>query len=255
LSVGEAHAVLKPREISGIFRGVLVVTRESGGSRRTYPTRSIWPALIAITANRPFAIVDDEGHALEDPRDPSGLPNLVADLSVKGGAFESRFLRMLGREDLVSRPVTEFSGFPLNLGRREAARPEGAPITASNSDPTGLGDPRFVIHVGGRHPEYLVVTGEDWFFKASAPTGSSCIFHEWPRARIHGVSAPQPISGRSEGSYTESGDIIHCAHEELRAFRSARCKIDALESHLCCRACIFSRVCWSADAERLPCPA
>lgn len=119
---------------------------------------------------------------------------------------------------------------------------------------TDAGDTKFVIHAGGRYPEYVVVTGEGWFFKAAAPVGSACEFHEWPRARAHGVAAQQPTVGRSESSYTESGDLIHCAHEELPGFRAARCKIDVLESHLCCRACIFHPLCWSVDVERLPCP-
>jgi hypothetical protein len=123
LSVAEAHAVLKSDQISCVFRGVVVVTRESGGSRRTYPTRSIWPALIAISANRPFAIVDFEGPALEDPRDPTKLANLIAALSANGAAFEARLRRMLGRADLDPRPLAEFPGFPPDLGRREAARP------------------------------------------------------------------------------------------------------------------------------------
>jgi hypothetical protein len=129
LSVAEALEVLKSNQISRIFRGVVVVTRESGGSRRTYPTRSVWPALIAISANRPFAIVDYEGQALEDPRDPTKLADMIAVLSASGAAFEARLLRMLGRADLGPRPMAEFPGFPADLGRREAARPGIAPIT------------------------------------------------------------------------------------------------------------------------------
>ena len=254
LSVAEAYEVLKSDQISRIFRGVVVVTRESGGSRRTYPTRSVWPALIAISANRPFAIVDYEGQALEDPRDPTKLADLIAALSANGAAFETRLLRMLGRADLGPRPVAEFPGFPPDLGRREAARPSMAPIVVVEDEQADTGSPRFAVHAGGRHPEYLVATGEHWFFKTAAPVGPACDFHEWPRARAQGVAALHPVTGRTEASYTESGDIIHCAHEELRGFRGVRCKIDVLESHLCCRACIYSQLCWSVDADRLPCP-
>ncbi|MGO9771736.1 MAG: hypothetical protein ACLPSW_19765 [Roseiarcus sp.] len=254
LSVAEAHEALRSDQISYIFRGVVVVTRESGGSRRTYPTRSMWPALIAISANRPFAVVDYECQALEDPRDPTKLADLIAALSANGAAFETRLLRMLGRADLDPRPVAEFPGFTPDLGRREAARPSVDPIAAAADERADIGNPKFTVHVGGRHPEYLVVSGENWFFKTAAPVGPACDFHEWPRARAQGVAASDPITGRSEASYTESGDVIHCAHEELRTFRGVRCKIDVLESHLCCRACIYSQLCWSVDADRLPCP-
>jgi hypothetical protein len=254
LSVAEAHEVLRSDEISCIFRGVVVVTRESGGSRRTYPTRSVWPALIAISANRPFAIVDYDGQALEDPRDPTKLADLIAALSANGLKFETRLLQMLGRADLGPRPVHEFAGFPPDLGRREAGRPSIAAIAVATDEQADTGNRRFAVHTGGRHPEYLVVTGENWFCKTAAPVGPACDFHEWPRARNQGVAAPQPVTRRSEASYTESGDVIHCAHEELRAFRGVRCKIDVLESHLCCRACIYSQLCWSIDADRLPCP-
>ena len=254
LAVPEALKLLKPDQVSSFFRGVVVVTRESGGSRRTYPTRSLWPALIVVSANRPFAIVDYEGQALEDPRDPTKLFDLIGALSANGSAFEARVLRMLGREDLSPRPVVDFPGFPRDLGRRDPGRPDNDPVAiapGAQADPSHL---KFVIHAGGRHPEFVVATGQAWFFKDSVPIGVECDFHQWPRARAIGVAASQPLTGKSETSYTESGDVIHCAHEELRGFRGARCKIDVLESHLCCRACTFSPVCWSVDAERLPCP-
>ena len=254
LTVAEALEVLKSDQISCIFRGVVVVTRESGGSRRTYPTRSVWPALIAISASRPFTIGDYEGQALEDPRDQAKLAELIAAMSASGAAFETRLLRMLGRADLAPRPVTEFPGFPPGLGRRESARSSVAPITVAADEQADTGNPKFAVHAGGGHPEYFVATGENWFFKTAAPVGPACDFHEWPRARAQGVAASHPVTGRSDASYTESGEIIHCAHEEFRAFRGARCKIDVLESHLCCRACIYFQLCWSVDAGRLPCP-
>jgi hypothetical protein len=97
LSPAQALAALSPAAISRIFRGVAAVTRESGGSRRTYPTRSIWPAIIAITSDRPFAIIDDAGTPLEDPREPARLAEFIGTLSTNGAAFEARLLKMLGR--------------------------------------------------------------------------------------------------------------------------------------------------------------
>ncbi len=258
LSPAQALAVLNPTAISRIFRGVVAVTRESGGSRRTYPTRSIWPAIIAITSDRPFAIIDDAGAALEDPREPGRMAEFIGTLSANGAAFEARLLQMLGRPDLVPGPMTEFPGFPRGLGSRKAAQPDVVPIAGSTPADAlegGANDVKFVIHVGGPYPEYVIATGEHWFFKTAEPVGPACEFHEWPKARAKGVAAAQPLTGHSETSYTQSGDDIHCAHEELRGLRAARCKIAVLESHLCCRACRFNSICWAEDAERLPCPA
>jgi hypothetical protein len=97
LSPTQALAALNPAAISRIFKWVVAVTRESGGSRRTYRTRSIWPVVIPISSNRPFAIIDDGCPVLEDPPDPGRLPEFVGTLSANGDAFETRLLQMLGR--------------------------------------------------------------------------------------------------------------------------------------------------------------
>lgn len=256
LSPSQALAALNPAAISQIFRGVVTVTRESGGSRRTYPTRSIWPAVIVITSGRPFAIVDDAGATLEDPREPARMAEIIGTLSANGAAFEARLLQMLGRADLAPGSMNEFPSFPLRLGSRKAALPDVAPIAGSaNALECAADGANFVIHVGGPYPEYVIAIGEDWFFKTGEPFGPACEFHDWPKARAKGVAAAQPLTGYSETSYTQSGDDIHCAHEELRGLRTARCKIAVLESHLCCRACRFHSICWAEDARRLPCPA
>ena len=66
MPIAEALAILAPALISQIFRGVVVVTRETGGRRKSYPTRSAWPSLIAMSSNRLFAITDYETQAAED---------------------------------------------------------------------------------------------------------------------------------------------------------------------------------------------
>jgi hypothetical protein len=186
------------------------------------------------------------------------MAEFIGTLSANGAAFEARLLQMLGRPDLVPGPMTEFPGFPRGLGSRKAAQPDVVPIAGSTPADAlegGANDVKFIIHVGGPYPEYVIATGEHWFFKTAEPVGPACEFHEWPKARAKGVAAAQPLTGHSETSYTQSGDNIHCAHEELRGLRAARCKIAVLESHLCCRACRFNSMCWAEDAERLPCPA
>jgi hypothetical protein len=161
---------------------------------------------------------------LEDPREPGRMAEFIGTLSANGAAFEARLLQMLGRQDLVPGPMTEFPGFPRGLGSRKAAQPDVVPIAGSTPVDAlegGANDVNFVIHVGGPYAEYLIATGEHWFFKTAEPFGPACEFHEWPKARAKGVAAAQPLTGHSETSYTQSGDDIHCAHEELRGLRAA----------------------------------
>lgn len=252
-SVAEAHAALNPQQVSAIFRGIYIVTRESGGTRRTYPTRSVWPALIAISSGRPFAIIDDAGDSLEDPRDLAELPEHITRLSARGADFQGRVLQAMGRAELRPGTLHDFPGFSANLGRPALVREEQTIVVANGNSDRERGK-RFLIHVGSGYAEFIMVTGETWHFKAAIPHGPECELHFWPRARARGVSAQNPVVGRSEDSYTESGDPIHCAHEELRGMRFRRCQVAPLESHLCCRACNYFSVCWEVDQNRLPCP-
>jgi hypothetical protein len=259
MNVAEALAILAPSSISKIFRGVVVASRESGGSRKTYPTRSAWPSIIAISSDRPFAITDYENDADEEPRIAGEFASFLDRLSAHGAAFEARLLQLLGRTDLRSLPLTEFAGFKNNVGGLEAGDDDMEPVpgsTAAIRARSATPGRVLVIHTGGpgRLPEYVVVTGEHWFYKTALPSGAECKFHAWPKAREAGVAATSPQVGHSTTSFTESGEVRHCAHEELRGMRSPRCHVAVLETHLCCRTCIFHGVCWANDLARLPCP-
>ncbi len=262
MSITEALAILAPASITQIFRGVVVVTRETGGSRRSYPTRSAWPSVIAMSSNRFFAITDYEAQAAEEPLNEDGFGAFLDELSAHGVGFEARLLGLLGRKDLRPLALSSFPGFRHGTGAREADDGERdieplpgstAAIRAQNAG----ADRAMVVHTGepGGLPEYVVATGESWFYKAAQPSGAECPFHAWPKARLAGVAASQPHVGQSTTSFTQSGENRHCAHEELRGMRSPRCHVAVLETHLCCRVCIFNRFCWVDDFARLPCPA
>ncbi|MGO9235429.1 MAG: hypothetical protein ACLP4V_15685 [Methylocella sp.] len=260
MPVAEALAILAPATISQIFRGIVVVTRETGGRRKSYPTRSAWPSIIAMSSHRLFAITDYEADAAEEPLDEDGFADFLDELSARGTAFEARLLGLLGRKDLRPLALSKFPGFRYGVGTRETSRGDIEPaqgstaaIRAQNTSP----DRALVVHTGepGALPEYVVATGEHWFYKTTLPFGAECPFHAWPKARQAGVAANQPHVGQSANSFTQSGESHHCAHEELRGMRSPRCHVAVLETHLCCRACIFNGVCWVDDLARLPCPA
>jgi hypothetical protein len=260
MPVAEALSILAPASISQIFRGVVVVTRETGASRRRYPTRSTWPTIIAVWSGRLFAITDYQANAAEEPLNEAGFADFFNDLSARGAGFEARLLELLGRTELRPLALTHFPGFRRGVGTRNADAGNVEPVpgsTAAIRAPNAGTDRVLVVHTGepGGLPEYVVATGEDWFYKTVLPTGAECRFHQWPKARDAGVGAGQPHVGNSPTSFTQSGDSHHCAHEDLRGMRSPRCHVAVLESHLCCRACIFHSACWVNDLARLPCPA
>jgi hypothetical protein len=101
MPIAEALAILAA-SISQIFRGVVVVTRETGGKRKSYPTRSAWPSLIAMSSNRLFAITDYEARAAEEPLNEDGFGAFLDELTAHGEGFEARLLALLGRKDLRS---------------------------------------------------------------------------------------------------------------------------------------------------------
>jgi hypothetical protein len=263
MPVAEALTIIAPETISHIFRGVVVVTRESGGRRRSYPTRSIWPCVIAISAGRPFAVTDYEAQAVEEPlvedtSDDTDFVEFLDKLSARGAAFETRLLQRLGRHDLCPLALSDFPGFPDGIGTREGGLRDVKPIPGSTAATRAINTHRnraLLAHTGepGRLPEYVVATGETWFYKAARPWGAECSFHAWPKARTAGVAAPQPQVGQSTTSFTQSDECRHCAHEELRGMRELRCHVDVIEAHLCCRSCIFHDICWTDDLLRLPC--
>lgn len=259
MPVAEALEILAPHTISQVFRGVVVVTRETGGNRNRYPTRSVWPSLIVLSSGRPFAITEYDAPALEEPLDEDGFASFLSDLSARGAAFEARLLGLLGLPGRQPLALAHFPGFRDTVGRRDAEMTTVAPApdsTAAIRAQTSRIQRSLIAHTGepGALPEYVVATGESWFYKTESPIGPSCTYHAWTAAKKAGVAAQQPHMGGASNSYTQSGQFRHCAHEELRGMRGHRCHIAVLESHLCCRACIFQTDCWTTDAARLPCP-
>lgn len=254
MSVPEALAALRPADIKSYFRGAVLVTRSSGSARQPYPTRTVIPAVIVMSSGRPFAICDGHHAPLEEPRAPDQLPFFLTNLTERASQFERRILQGLGLLALQPLPLAAFTGFPPLLGRNERASKE-LPIEAAGvAVPDSSPLTEFVIDVGQKHSEYIVVTGQDWFFKWATPSGPECVFHDYPKARQQGVAVGELIAEYSQTTFTKSGEDLHCAHAELHGLRSARCKVDVFDNHLCCRECIFSSLCWATDANRMPCP-
>lgn len=256
MTKGEALEVLNPQKISDIYRGIVVATRDSGGNRKIYPTRSVYPALIVLSENNLFAVTDYEDPVLEEPLIEEDFLEFANRIATRGEEFVIEILRLLGRIDLQPQPLDKFPGFEIRKGKD---------VITDNVEQDSTEAIRRDVHKQkrllvvpteepGGYKEFLIVTGEVWFYKLDQPSGKICNLHSWPKAKEQRVSAAAPHTGNSSTSYTQSGQSKHCAHEPLRRLRGQRCHVEVLETHLCCRACIFHSECWKADSHRLPCP-
>jgi hypothetical protein len=255
LTPGEALEVLQPSAITAFYRGVVVATQMVGAARGPYPSRSIHPAVVLTAGGRSFAVTDYLGQPVEEPRNPADLPAFLAALQTKGEVFEHDVLAQLGRQDLTPTAVDQFPAVASEpaTARRDQPQPNSTAALVQANTPQR---PQLVRPTGelGTAAEYLVVTGETWFYKRAAPFGLECDFHAWPKAKKKGVAAAEPHMGGVANSFTASDDPQHCEHDGLRHMRNARCHLKDIETHLCCRVCIFHAVCWpSEDVHRLPC--
>jgi hypothetical protein len=255
LTLGEAVAVVDRDSISRMFRGVVVATHMSGPVRGAYPTRSIHPTVVLVTGGRMFAVTDYQTQALEEPQNKARFSQFLLDLQQRGNDFEARALAQVGRTDLTPSPVADF---PLEF--REVASSEAVPFagsTAAMGEAIAPLKPELVRPTGerGAESEYLVTTGQGWFYKSAHAVGVACELHNWPKARARGSAAAGPHTGGLATSFTASGEDQHCADEPMQGHRRTRCQLAPIETHLCCRACLFHDVCWGTeDLPRLSCP-
>jgi hypothetical protein len=102
-----------------------------------------------------------------------------------------------------------------------------------------------------------VITGEEWFHKRLKPFGPECGFHSFLVARDERVSAGQAKAEVRPNSFTTTPEEQHCEHVDILGLRQNLCQVQVIETHLCCRACIFYEVCWptAEDRAKLPCAA
>lgn len=260
LKVAEALEMIPGPQMAECFRAVLVATSSStGGRRQHYPTRAIYPALLIRTGDRWFSIVDYD-HPVEEPKRTDRIGDFLADLAAGGAALERRLSLRYGRA-FNPLPIEMFPGFRDTIKQQDPMLGSIAPVTGSTADrlqASRIERRNCVAHSGepGAPAEFIVVTGTARFYKFDRQEGPECSFHYWKSARGEGVAAPQPHTGYVTDSFTEDGQDRHCAHDDLVKLRADRCHVQAVETHLCCQACLFAADCWAdpRDRERLPCP-
>jgi hypothetical protein len=234
---------------------VVVATRTSGAGRGEYPTRTVYPAVVLLTGGLVFAVVNYNAQPLEEPRDAASLADFLTLLAGKADEFEQSVLTAFGRADLAASPLDHYS---LDVREPEAADTFAPALNSTAAMAAGTTPlrPQLVRRTGERNAEheYLVITGQAWFYKAATPFGAPCDFHSFPLARVQGVAGAAGHFDRVANAFTASDDPQHCEHDALSGLRAERCQLALIESQLCCRACVFHAVCWhDVDLPRLPC--
>lgn len=255
LTETEALRKIPGRSISRYWRGVIIATHMSGVSHQAYPTRSIYPAIVVESGDRIFG-VGQFAPGLEEPRDQDNLDAFIDALQVRAGTFEKDLLRQFDRSSLLPSPLAELPPYRPTLGQPARSVNTAAAVgstTASSTSTCLRGLVRLTGEPAATH-EYLVVTGEVWFFKLASY--GKCDFHDFQTARINNVAASTGRFGALISSYTETAQHRHCEHNPFRAgTRAQRCEILPIETHLCCKTCVFESLCWQSDSAMRPCPS
>lgn len=102
----------------------------------------------------------------------------------------------------------------------------------------------------------VLTLGEFEHFLAPDENFFSCPFHNYVAARDdgHGSRTPHFSPTVEPPVFFVSGHSLHCASQIVHDRRASKCKVAPVEVTLCCRACSYASVCWSADElSQFPC--
>lgn len=260
LKVSEALEMFDGKQVDGCFRAALVTTTtEAGARKQPYPARLVYPALLITTGGRCFAIADLSKPVFEPVFEKAErIDAFLIELELAGARLEETLSQRLGK-NLAPLPIEQFPGFQEG-GSDTAKSPSSlAPIIGSTAhrQKPDIKTTKFVTHSGeaGSPSEFVVVTGEARFYKFDQQRGSDCAFHSRKGARALGAAAAEAHNGYVLASFTEDGQDRHCANDHLVKMRSDRCQVEAIDTHLCCQACLFVDGCWPdvPARGRLPC--
>jgi hypothetical protein len=261
LKLSEALEMFDGKHLDDCFRAAIVTTTTSTGARKhPYPARLVYPALLITTGGRWFAVADLHNPVSEPVfAKADRIDGFLTELKAAGEQLEGTLSKRLGRS-FDPLPIERFPGFDDTTGDNDTSASSLGPIAGSTAHrrKQEVKTSKFVTHTGeaGGPSEFVVVTGDARFYKLDKPRGSACVFHFWKDARANGEAAEDAHVGYILASFTEDGQDRHCANGLLVKMRGDRCKVEAVETHLCCQACLFADGCWPdvADRKRLPCP-
>jgi hypothetical protein len=228
--------------IARLFHGLWVVRRRDGAFFDAFPQINLYPAIIVERHDgQLLSVVDQLGGRITVPHRYDDLSAHIIDVEGNAAALLQAVHAETGAA-LVPSPLTSFPGFPMAYGTPAATGPTRTiQFLKSSTTPN----------------EFLLVTGTDSHFLLPRPTVEPCAGHIW--TECHAVQENQrnaAIVARSfePASFFTTVEPHHCAHRTVHNRRETRCHIAPFEEFLCCRACVFQAVCWTADElARLPC--
>lgn len=253
VSVADALKWMSGDRITSYLRAVFVATRRIGATIRDYPARVLYTALVVETENRWFVIVDSDASRFEEVADLDGIAPLLQELQRRGEALEGRVRSLVGNVG-PPRSLADFPGLPNGSSAQVVLEAEPDSLVGSIARTASRKRLVHVKHDAGAGSEVVAVTGKEWFYKHDVPTGPACKFHGWREAKLAGVAVDDAPGQYSDISFTSNTQVRHCAHGDHRAVRSRHCHLRVIETHLCCRACVYQRECWEARPAPTACP-
>jgi hypothetical protein len=148
------------------------------------------------------------------------------------------------------------------------------PIEEHYADVSGFETIRGVTQVPSVGNKFLLVTGSATHYLAAASSVVNCPFHDYSEAARDGV-ADELVQVRRTNprAFFSSTEEHHCARSDVRRAKQAAisvtneqrcgsrsrgrghafCEIWPFETYLCCRTCVYERVCTGTQVFRLPC--
>ena len=252
MDIRDAPRRLDPTRIDGMFQGALVVTRSFGPARASYPHRVVYPSVILDTCGRHFAICDmDSKQPCTEPREAEDISDFLQAIQANGKALIDHLSRWLDR-NLSFSSSSEFTGFtaPRARPRRSVERFAASPGSTSKMAPCEAQANLHAISTEEGDGGLVIAVGHSWYFKESAARGPHCTFHDYRSVKRDGLAEGSPHPGVSLRSYTCDGQDRHCAHAGMLSLRANRCRLQEVDTHLCCRACVFENECWPTEQDR-----
>lgn len=251
IRLAQLSAYMCASDIQAVFHSLAVKYETSGHTWFSIePQIHLYPSILLVRSDGQLVSILGSKERFSIPHDEKPA-TLIEHCEAVASASQA-LLEELSIETgvpLAPSPLADFPGFP----RRPKSRL--LPLGSGCSEQLGAQEVLYVDMDGDKPGEGIVATGTNTHILLAQPT-LECRFHEWATCRANGGAVtPYAITVRSINprSFFKDGEQHHCSHQGMHDRRDSRCKIDVLDKYLCCKVCIFQRICWT-DQPILPLP-
>ncbi|MBL8190652.1 MAG: hypothetical protein JNK38_21715 [Acidobacteria bacterium] len=254
LNVGELAFHLSSEEVSGAMHGLRLMYVEKPGLYAASPIIDVTPVILLRSTHGAWLRVES---GKEDQ-----VPHRYEQLS-------DHLYKVKEEASQLLRKINEVLGIDLKSYKLQAHY--------SNDEMFKSLKGVTKLKSGGHYEEYLIVTGEHAHYLKPEPSIAACPHHNWGYSNQQSCAEPRLVSIQRRStdphSFFITGEEHHCAHREVSAAKASQikpgnqercgarsgidydafCEIWAFEKHLCCRTCVFERICTNAPIFKLPC--